>query len=250
VKAAVIQFAPVFKDQAGNIRTAKALVTQAAQAGAQVIVLPELCTTGYSLMSEEEARPFAEQLSAYQRAGAVPSMDAFGEIVQRHKVAVAWGTVESDYGTGKLYNSQILMTPTSHVVCRKINQWGNDFLWSSEGRESPPIIEFMGRRLGTLVCRDIRDKGPKWSGLTDFYEPGDCDIVCFSSNFGDGAFPSVSWVEFARTNKVWFLVSNRYGREANNNFGEGGICVIAPNGKIHCNGLKWSEPCIVYADIP
>lgn len=250
MKVAAIQFAPTLKDQVGNIRTAKALVSRAAQEGAKIIVLPELCTSGYSLMSSDEARPFAEQPGAYLRAGAVPTMDAFGEIVRGYQAAVAWGTVEQDYGTGKLYNSQILMTPSKHVVCRKLNQWGNDFLWADEGRESPPILEFMGKKLGTLVCRDIRDKGPKWSALNDFYEPGDADIICFSSNFGDGGFPSVTWIEFARTNRVWLIVSNRYGREMNNNFGEGGICVIEPCGKVHCNGLKWSEPCIVYANIP
>jgi predicted amidohydrolase len=250
VKVATVQYAPKFKAPDENLRTAISLVSHAVDAGASIIVLPELCLTGYSFMSEEDARPYAEQISDFKRASKVPSMEAFSELAFRNNVAIAWGTLEQDFGTGKLYNSQVLMTPTKHVVCRKLNQWGNDFLWASEGRESPPIMDFMGKKVGTLICRDVRDKGPKWSALKDFYEKGDADIVCFSANFGDGGFPSVSWVEFARMNRVWFIVSNRYGKEANNDFGEGGICIIEPGGKVHCEGLKWNEPCIVYADVP
>lgn len=243
MKVAAVQFMPRFKDPVGNMNAVTLLVRQAIANGAEVITLPELCTTGYSFMGSDDARPYAEVLS-----GSSPSMMAFQALAREHGVAIAWGVMEMS-PEGALHNSQVLATPTTHVVCRKLNQWGNDFLWADAGTESPPILEYRGKRLGTLICRDIRDKGPKWSNLTDFYEKGDADIVCFSSNFGDGGFPSVSWVNFARDNQVWLIVSNRYGKEACNDFGEGGICVIEPRGKVHCQGLLWNEPCIVYANI-
>lgn len=250
MKVAAIQFAPVLGDLRGNLRTAATLTLQAIQGGARIIVLPELCLSGYGMMSADQANEMAESPEQYRGSMDQPSTHVLGTLAGKHNVAIAWGFIERDVGTGKLYNSQAIYTASQHVIGRKLNHWGNDFLWATEGRESPPIIDFEGKRLGSLICRDIRDKGPQWSPLKDFYEPGDADIVCFSANFGAGAFPSVSWIEFARTNKVWLVVSNRYGLEMPNDFGHGGICVVSPEGKVHCEGLVWDKPCIVYADVP
>jgi predicted amidohydrolase len=162
-------------------------------------------------------------------------------------MAIAWGFVEKDAGTSKLYNSQALVLPNGrYTTYAKVNRWGQDFIWASKGTASPPVIDYLGKKVGLLICRDVRDKSP---ALDDFYEPGDANIVAFSTNWGDGGFPSNNWVSFAMNNKVWLIVANRYGREANNDFGEGGPCIISPKGEVHCEGLVWSQPCIVYAEV-
>jgi len=242
MKVAAVQFSPVFKDVAGNLRAAALMVMGAAEAGARIVVLPELCTTGFSFMSVEEAKPFAEVIEEGSR-----SMQVMGALARKYNTAIAWGLVEQDPGTGNLYNAQAMIFPDGRFISyRKINLWGNDFLWAYEGTGNPPIVEYEGKKVGLLICRDVRDKAPAWK---DFYEAGDADIVCFSSNWGDGGFPSVNWVEFARDNHAWLIVANRYGQESNNNFGEGGVCVIEPSTKVHCEGLVWSKPCVVLADI-
>ena len=48
-----IQFCPVFKDKANNLIKLTSLVVEAATHGAKLVVLPELCATGYSFMSNE-----------------------------------------------------------------------------------------------------------------------------------------------------------------------------------------------------
>lgn len=248
MRVAAVQFAPRFKDVPGNLQTAEYLVREAAKGGAQLIVLPELCTTGYSFQSVEEALPHAEIIQDHLKAGGTPSMDWLGKLSNDLDVAIVWGLVEKDYGTGDLYNAQVMMLPGHGFISyRKVNRWGNDFIWAKEGTASPPVTTFMGKKVGLLICRDVRDKA---SGWTDFYEPGDADIVCFSGNWGDGGFPAVNWMNFARENETYFVVGNRYGQERNNNFGEGGVCVIEPGGTVHCEGLKWNEPCIVYAEVP
>jgi predicted amidohydrolase len=196
-------------------------------------------------MSEEDARPFAEVLTAAKPGSSMATMPALS---RKLRVAIAWGLVEEDPGTGLLYNTQVLVTPSGEWVSyRKGNSWGNDYLWSQPGDSSPPILMFEDRKVGLLICADVRGKSDK---IEEFYEPGDADIVCFSANWGDGGFPAGKWVKFAKENRCTFVVSNRYGREANNNFGEGGICIIDPSGKVHCDGLKWNEPCVVYFDAP
>jgi predicted amidohydrolase len=262
-KVAAIQFAPKFKDHLGNLRRAAALVAQAAQGGAQLIVLPELVTSGYGFMSKAEAEPFTEVITTFD-AGRVhagqyppgvaisPSMDIMYALAWKYKVHVAWGIAEKDIGTGELFNSQVLMCPDGrYESMRKINRWGNDFLWSRPGRANPPIMSCVFsdgvKKVGLLICRDIRDKfDDNWDS---FYEKGDADIVAYSANWGDGGFPATAWMDFVKDNGVTLIVSNRYGYEIPNDFGEGGSCVIQLPDNVTCAGLVWKQDCIIYADV-
>ncbi len=215
------------------------LVVEAAEQGAEIIVLPELATCGYSHMSEAAARPFSEPVEGL-------SYQVVHRLCVRHNVYVAYGFMEAG-PNGDLHNAQALVGPHGlEATYRKMNPWGQDWIWAKPGTASPPIVKVRGKRVGLLICRDVRDKTDEVESL---YEAGDTDLVCFSANFGAGAFPSGSWVKFAKDNKTHLIVSNRYGTEANNDFGSGGICVITPGGDVLCEGLRWAEPCIVYADV-
>lgn len=217
------------------------LLLEAVGNKAELIVFPELATTGYSFMSLEDAQPYAETLD---RSGY--TFKKFSDLAKKHNIAIVWGMMGlADNGT--LTNSQVLVTPTLSTYYTKVNPWGNDYLWSTPGTWSPPVTTFRNKKIGLLICRDVRDKS---ADIDTFYEKGDADIVAFSANFGDGAFPATAWMDFVKNNKVWMIVSNRFGQEACNNFGEGGVCVITPEMKVYCEGLRWNSPCIVYADIP
>lgn len=244
---AAVQFCPVFKDYRGNLTRLTSLVVQAARKGAWLIVCPELATTGYSFMSETEARPFSEDVHA--RQGSVQVMLGLANTL---KVSIAWGLVGLDPGTGNLFNTQVLVTPEAELVTyAKINRWGQDYCWAKAGRANPPILKITHQdrthKVGLLVCRDVRDKvNDDWNSL---YTAGDADIVALSSNFGKSSFPATPWMTFAEDNKTTLVVSNRYGQEANNDFGSGGICVIRPSGEVVCDGLVWNQDCIVYAEV-
>lgn len=263
MKVATAQFAPIYGDKLANLRTMARMVEEAALNGAELIVLPELATSGYSMMGPSDALKFAEFIVpdafVYNIRDTIPPKDpcptmrVMKALALKYKVHLVWGMVEQQVQTDNYYNSQVYLGPDLTMESyRKVNLWGNDFLWAKEGRGNPPIVKAKfssgTKRLGLLICRDVRDKkNDSWSS---FYEKGEADIVAFSANWGNGGFPAVAWMDFARDNRVTLIVSNRYGRETNNDFGEGGICVIEPNGKVHCEGLKWDAECIVYAEIP
>jgi len=246
VRLAAVQMAPGLKQPVQNLWSMTSLVMLAAAQKAELIVLPELATSGYSFMSALDVAPYAEVLVEGQG-----TLQHFRTLSTQLDVAIVWGMPVRD---GDLFhNAQIMVMPDgSWIKCYKLNSWGNDFLWSTPGKESPPITTWRGKKIGLLICRDIRDKS---SGFKDFYEKGDADIVAFSSNFGDGGFPSTSWMDFAKSNQVTLVVSNRYGRETCNNFGEGGVCIIDPPGPgqeygtVHCDGLVWDQDCVVLADL-
>jgi predicted amidohydrolase len=241
MKVAAVQFRPTFKDKEGNLGKLARLVAQAA--GSRLIVLPELCTTGYSFMSRADAEPLAEIIGP-----GGTTFEVFRLLAAKLNAYIVWGMVEKDVGTGNLYNAQVCVAPdSSFTTFRKINLWGNDYLWAKPGRSNPPILDLDGRKLGMLICRDARNKkDDKWK---DFYEKGDADIVALSANWGDGGFPAVSWMDFSEDNGVVLIVSNRWGEEIPNDFGEGGVCVIWPDGRVMCDGLIWNSDCVVYAEV-
>jgi predicted amidohydrolase len=253
MKVAAVQFCPVLKDKRNNLMRLAKLVIEAANNGAKLIVLPELASVGYSLMNEEEARPFAESphwLDDMDGVNPESDLYVYSTLSRQLDVCIVAGFIELDTGTNKLYNSQLYFEPSGfYTSYRKINFFGNDYLWASHGTSNPPVVkcQFEDKRVGLLICRDVRDKkDDKW---TSFYEPGDADVVALSANWGDGGFPATSWMDFVEDNKVALVVSNRHGYECPNDFGEGGVCIIEKTGKIHCKGLKWNEDCIVYAEV-
>lgn len=246
-KVAAIQFAPVMGSKEANLRRLALLVKEAADKGAQLIVMPELAATGYSYMNRDEARKDAEPVSPEGL-----TMKVMKKLSEAFQVHLVYGMVEEDPGTKLLYNSQVLVSPDGYYTSyRKINRWGNDYLWATPGESNPPVSRILLggalTKVGLLICRDVRDKkDDKWS---DFYEKGDADIVCLSSNWGDGGFPAVAWMDFVEDNGAALIVANRYGKELPNDFGEGGICVIQRDGTVHCDGLLWDRDCIVLADV-
>lgn len=254
MKAATIQFRPVFKDKSANLRSLAKLVLEAARNGAKLIVLPELATTGYSFMSSQEARPFAENVHWLEDPTALSaetSLYIFSRLAQELDVSIVWGFLEVDPGTSKLYNSQMYYEASGYYEgYRKINFFASDYLWASRGISNPPVIKSQfeaDKRIGMLICRDVRDK--KDDNWKDFYAPGDADVVALSANWGKGGFPSSSWMDFVEENRTGLIVSNRYGVEGPNDFGDGGICIISPDGTVNCEGLRWGQDCIVYGEV-
>lgn len=242
--AAAIQFAPIFKAKEHNLgRLIKLGQTAAKGLRLDAIVFPELCTTGYSFMSEEDARPYAEIIEPDR-----VSFTAMARLATETKAFVVWGMLEEDAGTHRLYNSQVCVAPNgTWVKYQKVNLWGNDFLWASEGQSNPPIVKTPFGKLGLLICRDVRDKkDSKWES---FYEKGDADFVAFSANWGRGGFPAVAWMQFVQNNRAALIVANRYGEEEHNDFGHGGICTIDVHGHVSCTGLLWGQDCFVIGNV-
>lgn len=252
MRVAAVQFCPVFKDKTSNLRALAKLVIEAAHSGAKLVVLPELAAVGYSFMSPEEALPLAEDIGWLRADGEIPcsSLSVFSKLSHILDIAIVWGLIEIDPGTKKLYNSQVYYESSGYYEkYAKINFFANDYLWATHGTSNPPVVkcQYEDKRIGMLVCRDVRDKkDDKWS---DFYSPGDADYVALSTNWGRGGIPSNAWMDFVEKNKTGLIIANRYGVEANNDFGAGGVCIIDPDGRVHCDGLKWNENCIVYSEI-
>jgi len=250
----VVQFRPrlasCVADVSDNLRKVDRLIHDAWAVGSQLVVFPELFLTGYSFMSGEEAAKVAEPWDGR-------TFKSMRDIAVQLKSYVAWGYPEVD---GKnLYNSATVVGPDGSVACkyRKINLWGNDFLWATPGLDPALIVPTEIGMLSVVVCRDLRDEIPKniprtASENATMFPMGKPDVVAACVNWGRGGFPPVSWMDFVGDNKCVLAVANRWGKEEaslgfSQDFGHGGSAIVEPNWKVHTSGLKFGEDCIVSA---
>lgn len=237
-------------DVSDNVRRSADLLHEAGRLGSQLIVFPELAFTGYSFLSRDQAAAVSEAFDG-------PTFRAMRGVAVELKAYVAWGYVESS--EGKLHNACSMVGPDGTLLSsyRKINLWGNDFLWASPGREPAPIVPTELGRTSVIICRDLRDKIPTNIPVMASKKPQPLwkaqrvDVVAACLNWGKGGFPSTTWMDFAADNECTLAVANRWGEEENGtfrqNFGQGGSCVIRPDWSVHTGGLHFSQDCVVSA---
>lgn len=238
---AAIQYAPKLLDVYANIQTAQQMSFEAAAKGASLIVLPELCISGYALRDKREAADCAQEKCGFQTESFLP-------ITKRFNSHIVMGYVELH--EGKLYNSAVVIGPNGVIAnARKHNLWGPDQLWAESAEDMHPVISTPVGRLGVLICRDImnnyRDSYKFYKQEQRFYKAGSIDTIALLSNWGsDYGFPDSSWVELAEETCANVIVSNRIGEERDLKF-KGGSVIIDRNKKIYSFGSSFTEPAVV-----
>ena len=238
---AAIQYAPKLMDVNANIQTAQQMSFEAAAKGASLVVLPELCTSGYALQNKREAMECAQVKNGFQT-------EAFLPITKRFNTHIVLGYIE--LFEGKLYNSAAVIGPNGVIAnVRKHNLWGPDQLWAEAAEDMHPVVTTPVGRLGVLICRDVmnnyRDSYKFYRPEQRFYKAGSVDTIALLSNWGsDYGFPDSSWVELAEETRANVVVSNRVGEERDLKF-KGGSVVIDRNKKIYSFGSSFTEAAVV-----
>jgi len=245
------QLATSMADVGNNYRQCEPLIHQVAQLGSQFIVFPELCFTGYSFLSRDEAARVCERQDG-------PTFRFMRGIALELKAYVCWGYVEAD--DSGLYNSATLVSPEGKILTsyRKVNLFGTDFLWATPGFDSAPVVETEFGATSIVVCRDLRNKIPQniprmASKSVPLFGTQKLDLVAASVNWGKGGYPANSWMDFVADNHCTLIIANRWGKEEGSNhyrqdFGQGGSIIIEPNWKCHTGGIDFANNCVVTAN--
>lgn len=148
VAVACAQLAPRFGDLEGNRARATAAIEAAAGIGARVVVLPELCISGYAFEDADEARALAEP------AADGPTVAAWRELAERHGTVIVGGICEREED-GTLFNSAALVDEHGlRCVYRKAHLWDREPLIFRAGAEPPPVIDTAAGRIGVAICYD------------------------------------------------------------------------------------------------
>ena len=147
VRVACRQLAPTVGDLRGNRVRARVAVREAVAAGAALVVLPELCTSGYVFESPEEARALAQPAAG-------GALEEWSQEARRGDAVVVGGFCELG-DDGELYNSAAVVDGSGPLaVYRKTHLWDREKLVFRPGTAPPPVVETAVGRIGVAVCYD------------------------------------------------------------------------------------------------
>ena len=198
VKLSVVQFTPVWADKAHNLEKIAYLIEDLRS---DIIVLPELCTTGYSFLTKTEALGEAEDVNgngiAFFRQAAIDK-----------KAMIIAGFAERD--GEHAYNSAVAALPDGVVkIYRKTHLFFKETLCFAPGNSGFYVIEhpLVECKVGIMICNDWRyPEAARSLALLG------ADLIVCPSNLVSKLW-GVGMPARALENKVYLAVANRGGTE-------------------------------------
>jgi predicted amidohydrolase len=218
---AVVQMVPAFGAVAEN--RAETVEAVRDHADADLVVLPELATSGYVFESHEEVSAAAEPADG-------PTAQAWRDVAAETDTWVVGGFPEVD-GDDR-YNSALVVSPAGvEGVYRKTHLWHEEKTWFSPG-DSLPVFDTPFGRLGVQICNDL------WfPELTITQAEAGVDLVAVPTNWvPEPAERPAGWtmgvhhaVSNANTTRMFFACADRAGTERGITF-EGQSVIVDPDG--------------------
>jgi predicted amidohydrolase len=148
LRIACVQFEPRVGEKSANVARTLGWIEQAADGGAKLVVLPELCNSGYVFQTRQEAFELAE---------AIPdgtTTQQWMRIARERDVYLVAGIAER--AGQSLYNSAAVVGPDGFVgVYRKNHLWGEENLFFEPGDLGVPIFHTPIGRIACAICYDI-----------------------------------------------------------------------------------------------
>ena len=237
LRVACCQIAPEVGQPERSAELALVALAGAVDAGAQLVVLPELVTSGYVFTSIEEAQTAA--------LGAEDVADAWAPIAARGDAVVVGGFCERA-PDGRLFNSSALVDRDGlRAVYRKLHLWGEEPRWFSAGDGPAPVVDTRHGRIGLAVCYDI-----EFPELTRGLALAGADLIALPANWprdpadpGDTAAPGDRPIlhslaaTTAYLSRVYVAVCDRCGTERGLEF-EGGSVIAGPDGDLRAGPVS------------
>lgn len=205
MKAAFLQFDPQYLDREENWRRAERLLVRA---DADLVVLPELFTSGYFFKSSDDAFKVAE------RVPEGPTTQRLADWARENRTTIVAGLAEKGK-TGHLYNSAVVVTPNGYAgTYRKLHLYYEEKVHFEQGQDDLPVFSVQDRRgapyrLGVMICFDwYFPEAARTLALRG------ADVIAHPSNLVRKDCPRAMPIR-ALENHVYTITANRYGTESN-----------------------------------
>jgi len=199
LKLAVVQFTPEFGEKKKNFCRMQELVEDVT---ADIIVFPELCTTGYFFLSREEVAKAAEPVAG-------PSSKFFQGMARNKNAVVVAGFAERHQKN--LYNACLVAVPETKnpYVYRKTHLFYKENVCFDPGDTGFFVVEDKKRDvgIGPMVCYDWRF--PESARVLTLLG---ADLIVCPANLITEAWRRVMPAR-AIENNVYLAVANRTGLE-------------------------------------
>ena len=153
VAVAAVQLEAVWSDKPKNLQMAAMVMDQAVEAGASLLVLPELWNSGYDPTQFRDLPLQAEDLNG-------PSIEFLKDFARRRQVMIGGGSfVEAKHG--KLYNTSVFISAKGEILAkyRKAHLFGEEKQYFTAGDAwtiIPQLQEMGGICFGMATCYDLR----------------------------------------------------------------------------------------------
>lgn len=203
-----------------NFQVARAKMNEAIGNDCDIIVLPELWTTGYDLTN----------LSTIADKDALKTISFLQEVAIKNQIHVIGGSVANKTANG-IYNTLIVVDKTGKVVHTydklHLFQLMDEHLYLDSGK-SEGIFTLDGNSFASMICYDIRF--PEW-------------IRTHTTKGAEAIFVVAEWpkprldhwrsllIARAIENQCYIIACNRVGKDPNNVFA-GHSMIIDPWGDI------------------
>ncbi|MBM7570165.1 nitrilase family protein [Aquibacillus albus] len=171
IQVACVQMKPVFGAVESNVEQSLEWIKQASEQGAKLIVLPELCNTGYVFHTKKEAIALSEVIPEGK------TVQAWCHAAKVYGVYIVAGIAEKDGNS--LYNAAVFIGPDGYIgTYRKNHLWNEEKLFFEPGNLGLPIFEIDEGKIGILICYDM------WfPEVYRYYASQGVDLICIPTNW-------------------------------------------------------------------
>ncbi|TDF39841.1 carbon-nitrogen hydrolase family protein [Alteromonadaceae bacterium M269] len=271
VKVAAVQAAPVLFDKSASVQKACDLTLEAAEKGAELVLLPEAFIPAYPRgfgfgmvvgSRNEEGRQLWKRY--WQNAIDVPSKetDQLAKAAKQAGVYLSIGVIErdGDFSGGTLYCTQLQFSPEGELLGkhRKLKPTGSErLIWGEGDGSTLPVFDTPIGKLGGLICWEnympmarmamyaqgvqiylapTADQRPTWqSSMQHIAAEGRCFVVSCNQYVTKDMYPKhlETYEELEKQPEV---------------MSRGGSVILSPMGEVLAGPL-WDEEGILMAEL-
>jgi len=217
MKIGFLQFAPALGDVRATMRTIDRLIDRTIPV--DLLVLPELCNSGYNFQSAEQAWETSEEIQdgVFVRY--------LAGVCQRLGLHIVSGLNERD--GQRLYNSAVLVGPQGYVGrYRKLHLFMNEKDYFQPGDVGLPVFDIESCKVGMLVCFDWQ-----FPEVWRILALKGADIICHPANLVLPGLAQRAVPIHALTNRVYVVTGNRIGTEGSLTY-TGLSTIASPKGEV------------------
>jgi predicted amidohydrolase len=197
IRAGFFQLNPLFGKIKANVSR---VIERLSETEADLVVLPELFTSGYQLTSRREAERLAEEIPGGYTTRRLIAL------ARAKRLFIVAGLPERK-GAG-LFNSAILVGPEGFIdVYRKAHLFYEEKLWFSPGNTFLKVWDIGIARIGIMICFD-------WffPEVARVLSLKGADIICHPANLVLPNCPN-AMVTRCLENRVYAITADRIGYE-------------------------------------
>ncbi|MBN1451419.1 MAG: carbon-nitrogen hydrolase family protein [Anaerolineales bacterium] len=231
ITIATVQMKPALGEPEDNLVKMSDFVSKiASQQKVDLIVFPELATSGYEL---------GVRFTELAQRVPGPTVNLLAQRAAEFGVYIAFGMVTKEKVESILFNSAVLVGPDGEMLgsYNKVHLRGEERMAFREGFRLPVIETEIGQ-IGLLLGWDLAFPEVARSMVLDGAE-----VLCVMANWETSQIEE--WRTYVRArayeNAVYVAGSNRIGEDVTLNFG-GESMIIGPRGKIHASLAEEKDP--------